>query len=75
MHNPDLRKTAHKIVTEMIKRGELKRGDTCAMCSTTVGFKPVAHHGNYNKPHEIVWLCRSCHSKLHNETPFVDFFR
>lgn len=24
------------------------------------------HHPNYNKPLEIVWLCRSCHKRLHS---------
>lgn len=25
----------------------------------------VAHHENYNKPLEIIWVCRSCHYKIH----------
>lgn len=24
------------------------------------------HHYDYSKPNEIIWLCKSCHSKLHN---------
>lgn len=40
--------------------------DTCSMC----GVKSSdihAHHIDYNKPLEVVWLCRECHLAEHGK--------
>jgi hypothetical protein len=28
---------------------------------------PQAHHEDYSKPLEVLWVCRDCHRKLHSE--------
>lgn len=63
---------AHSKVKRAIKRGELRRSTTCAMC----GCKPkpmrngrsalIQHHHDYHKPLHVVTLCRRCHLKVHN---------
>ena len=45
-----------------IKRGKLTKG-ICPCGNTNV----QAHHEDYNKPLEVIWLCVSCHIKLHKE--------
>jgi hypothetical protein len=25
----------------------------------------IAHHKDYRKPLEVIWVCRSCHNKIH----------
>lgn len=35
----------------------------CAGCG--VGCKPNAHHGDYAKPLEVIWLCPECHGMRH----------
>lgn len=35
---------------------------SCAECGEA---ETEAHHENYNRPLEVQWLCRSCHTKLH----------
>ena len=47
-----------------IKTGRLARPDRCSKCGEK-GFID-AHHENYDKPLEVMWLCRSCH-KLHHQ--------
>lgn len=38
--------------------------ESCAIC----GNKNVhAHHENYNLPNVIIWLCVSCHGKIHRK--------
>jgi hypothetical protein len=34
----------------------------CLFCGS---LKVQAHHPDYSKPLDIVWLCKSCHKRLH----------
>lgn len=36
----------------------------CEKCGET---KVEMHHEDYDKPLEVIWLCRICHMDLHNE--------
>ena len=44
-----------------IDRGELIR-QPCACGNVEVG----AHHEDYTKPLDVVWMCQSCHIKHHS---------
>ena len=35
----------------------------CLLCGS---MSTVKHHENYDKPLNVIWLCRNCHSKYHN---------
>ena len=50
-------------VYKAIKLGKLKRPQECPFCNKNKFIE--AHHPNYFKPNEIMWLCISCHRKLH----------
>lgn len=43
-----------------ISRGKLKRGD-CMVSGCNSGEKIEAHHKDYSKPLEVMWLCRGHH--------------
>lgn len=52
-----------------IKRGYMKRPDTCSKCGSTER-KIQAHHTDYTMPlSSVVWLCTLCHHKHHKSLP------
>lgn len=54
---------AHCAVRDAIKKGEMVRPDRCSECGRQVEIE--AHHEDYGKPLEVIWLCLDCHMKLH----------
>lgn len=54
---------ARKKVYYAIKNGFLKRDSTCLLCGSEE--KIEAHHRDYDKPLDVVWLCRICHNGVH----------
>ncbi len=52
---------AHALVRRAVRDGTLKRG-RCVECGA---FTVEAHHADYAKPLEVLWLCRRHHRALH----------
>jgi hypothetical protein len=50
-------------VGHAVKAGRLDRPSLCASCGITC--KTNAHHQDYGKPFEVIWLCHKCHKALH----------
>lgn len=57
------RAIAHRKVSDAIKSGVLARSK-CERCGNE---KSVAHHEDYDKPLEVMWLCQPCHKQRHKE--------
>jgi ribosomal protein S27AE len=57
------RHAAHNKVARAIKSGELVR-QPCVRCGET---KSLAHHEDYDKPLDVMWLCQPCHKQRHKE--------
>jgi hypothetical protein len=57
--------TTRKLVHNAVRRGELKR-QKC-WC----GAEGQAHHEDYTKPYQIMWLCRKHHAELHRKYQYV----
>lgn len=55
-----LKLKARRKVANLVHRGKLQRGN--CFC----GLLGEAHHADYKKPLEIVWLCKKHHAKHHN---------
>lgn len=53
----------HKAIA-MRKKGEIKEISYCQFCGVE-NIKLEMHHANYNFPDSVIFLCRSCHLKMH----------
>ena len=61
---------AKRIVRSAISRGDLIRPEACSQCGLGCvradGAPGIqAHHADYSKPLDVVWLCIKCHAKEH----------
>jgi hypothetical protein len=55
---------ANGLVNKRIKLGHLKRPDRCERCGER--SRTDGHHPDYSRPLDVVFLCRSCHMRLHS---------
>jgi hypothetical protein len=46
-----------------VKRGNIIKPTTCSICNSDQWIE--AHHADYTKPLEVVWLCKKCHVAIH----------
>ncbi len=63
-HQPGKARTGN-IVCAALKSGKLIKPDACSKCGKS-WCQIQAHHEDYNKPLEVIWLCKSCHRRKHN---------
>lgn len=61
------KRAARWAVREAIRKGLLIRGP-CSICGAE---KAHGHHPDYEFPLAVVWLCASCHRKVHAKTPEI----
>jgi len=52
---------ARRLLRNAIRRGEVKR-TVCCVCSHP---KVDAHHEDYSRPYDVLWLCKIHHSRIH----------
>ena len=57
------RNKCHNAVSRAIRSGELIR-QPCIRCGEV---KSYAHHEDYDKPLDVMWLCQPCHKQRHKE--------
>ena len=56
---------AHYLVSNAVRDGRLSK-EPCLFCGAT---RVHAHHRDYSKPLEVIWLCPQCHHRLHAAFP------
>lgn len=57
-----LKRAAHIIIGNLLRDGKLTRGP-CQICKTMENIE--AHHFDYAKPFDVIWLCKEHHQKVH----------
>jgi hypothetical protein len=61
--NDEKKKKIARAKTKSYIRLGLMSKQPCRVCSDP---EAEAHHEDYSKPHEVVWLCRKHHDELHH---------
>lgn len=62
MLHPD-RVSARKKVHHAVKTGRLIKPSSCERCGLIKSLN--AHHPDYSRPLDVIWLCSSCHKIVH----------
>ncbi len=63
LHQDKRRLAAHNAVARAVRAGRLVRLP-CERCGSE---KSLAHHEDYDKKLDVVWLCQPCHKQRHKE--------
>ena len=53
-------------VKRAIKSGKIIKPKCCSICGKEC--KTVAHHYDYSKPLDVIFVCQSCHKRIHAGT-------
>ncbi len=61
---------AQNMVEYAARKGLIERKSVCEGCGNSGTFKDgrtkiQAHHSDYNKPLDVIWLCQECHHAWH----------
>ncbi len=71
--NPDHQKKhkARGVLNKALKSGKILKPLNCSTCEKLGRIE--GHHDDYEKPLEVIWLCTSCHGKLHSKYFKIEF--
>lgn len=62
MNNKDKIK-CRSLLNYAIKKNKIIRPKKCSNCGKS--GRIIAHHDDYSKPFDVIWLCSKCHVNLH----------
>lgn len=57
------REKARGMLNKRIQSGKIIKPDECSQCGKTGNIE--GHHPDYDKPPEVIWVCKKCHEDIH----------
>lgn len=60
-----LREKARKAIANAVQRKRIIKPEVCNSCG--VSCNPEAHHSDYSKPFDVLWVCKKCHHEIHDQ--------
>ena len=49
-----------------VECGKVIKPNQCSVCQKTHELSKIqGHHNDYEKPYEVIWVCRNCHMDIH----------
>lgn len=52
-------------VKDAVRYGRLVKASECSKCGSKENIE--GHHHDYSKPLDVIWVCKVCHIKIHQE--------
>ena len=68
-YNSPEKAKALNALNHAIRDGKINRPDFCESCFQEKFVE--GHHPDYDKPLEVTWLCKKCHTELHKDLILV----
>ena len=65
VENNKIKRAAHLLYSNYIRHHKEEIKHNCESCGATT--KLHAHHSDYHKPLDVLYLCPKCHTKWHKE--------
>lgn len=66
-------KNANMAVDAALRSGRLKKPERCQGCGRSSSETRIgAHHYDYTRPLDVIWLCAACHRPLDRVRAFVE---
>lgn len=63
-----IKSQARRILHSKVKSGVIIKPTQCSLCNNYFQKRWIqAHHEDYNRPLDVLWLCDICHKKKHNK--------
>ena len=60
---------AHLLFSQAMEEGKIIKSKFCWLCDKVC--ETEAHHYDYLKPYDVVWLCSECHHKVHKNLRLI----
>lgn len=66
LKNLDYQKvSARQKLNDAVKLGHVMKRNRCQICDKKGRME--GHHSNYERPLDVIWVCKDCHIKIHKE--------